>query len=167
MPLSQLERYLTQRRVQTSLPVRLYALVDGLLYGDAFGANALERCSAAIALFDETPDASLADAGPWLIDFEGASTATRQAVLELAAGAAGVSWLTTAYRFESLAKELRERLDVRMPNGGTALLRFYDARVMGDIARVLSLSQRAAFFVPTFDWLVQIHGELIRVHPDD
>ncbi|ASL42531.1 hypothetical protein bAD24_I03510 [Burkholderia sp. AD24] len=167
MPLSQLERYLTQRRVQTSLPVRLYALVDGLLYGDAFGVSALERCAAAIALFDDTPDASLADAGPWLIDFDGASMATRHAVLELAAGAAGVSWLTTAYRFESLARELRERLDVRMPNGGTALLRFYDARVMGDIARVLSLSQRAAFFVPTFGWLVQIHGELIRVHPDD
>lgn len=167
MPLSKLESYLTLRRVQTSLPVRLYALVDGLLYGDAFGVTALERCSAAIALFDDTPDASLADAGPWLIDFEGASTAMRHALLELAAGASGVAWLTTAYQFRSLARELRERLDVRMPNGGTALLRFYDARVLGDIARVLSSSQRAVFFVPAFDWLVQINGELIRVHPDD
>lgn len=167
MPLSKLESYLTQRRIQTSLPVRLYALVDGLLYGDAFGVTALERGSAAIALFDDTPDASLADAGPWLIDFEGAEMATRLALLELAAGASGVSWLTTAYQFQSLARELRGRLDVLMPNGGTALLRFYDARVLGDIARVLSLSQRAAFFVPTFDWLVQINDELIRVHPDD
>ncbi|MFM0649462.1 DUF4123 domain-containing protein [Paraburkholderia bryophila] len=167
MPVSTLESYLTQRRLQTSLPVRLYALIDGLLYGDAFGAATLERSSAAIALFDETPDASLADAGPWLIDFEDASMAIRHELLELAAGASGVSWLTTAYQFRSLTRELRERLDVRMPNGGTALLRFYDARVLGDIARVLSSSQRAAFFVPAFDWLVQINGELIRVHPDD
>ncbi|PQV51059.1 DUF4123 domain-containing protein [Paraburkholderia sp. BL21I4N1] len=167
MPLSKLERYLTQRRIQTSLPVRLYALVDGLLYGDALGASALERGCTAIALFDDTPDASLADAGPWLIDVEGSAMATRCALLELAAGASGVSWLTTAYQFQSLARELRERLDVLMPDGGTALLRFYDARLVSDITRVLSSSQRAAFFVPTFDWLVQINGELVRVHPDD
>ncbi len=52
-----------------------------------------------------------------------------------------------------------------MPDGRTALLRFYDARLIGEIANLLSFTQRIEFFVPTFDWLVQINGELKRVHP--
>lgn len=63
-----------------------------------------------------------------------------------------MSWLISAYPFRGLARELRERLDVRKPDGRTALLRFYGARVVGDIARLLSSSQRAELFVPTFDW---------------
>jgi len=161
----QIESYLAERQAHTSLPVRLYALVDALLYAGTASASTLERSSSAIAVFDGTPDASLADAGPWLIDFELASIATRRTLLELAAGASGLSWLISAYPFTSLAQELRERLDVRMPNGNTALLRFYDARIIGDIADLLSFSQRAEFFVATFDWLVQINDKLSRVHP--
>ena len=43
----------------------------------------------------------------------------------------------------------------------------HDARVVGDIARLLSFSQRTELFVPTFDWLAQVNGELMRVHPHD
>jgi hypothetical protein len=160
-----IETYLAQRQEQATVSVRLYALIDALLYAATPDASALERSTATVALFDGTPDASLADAGPWLIDFEQAPIATRSALLRLAAGTAGVSWLVSAYPFLSLAMDLRERLDVKMPDGRTALLRFYDARIISDIASMLSLSQRAEFFVPTFDWLVQINDELVRVHP--
>jgi len=51
-----------------------------------------------------------------------------------------------------------------MPDGRTALLRFYDARLMTEIADLFSFTQRTEFFVPTFDWLVEINGELMRVH---
>jgi len=162
---SKIENYLAQRQAQASLPVRLYALIDALLYARAANASALERSTAAIALFDGTADASLAEAGPWLIDFNLASIDVQFTLLALAAGAEGVSWLISAYPFRSLAHELRERFDVQMPDGRKALLRFYDARIMGDIAGLLSFSQRAEFFVPTFDWLVQINDELTRVHP--
>lgn len=162
---SPIENYLAQRQAQTSIPVRLYALIDALLYTRVPNAAPLERSAATTALFDGTPDASLADAGPWLIDIAQASIAMRRTLSELAAGADGVSWLISAYPFRSLAQELRERLDVRMPNGRTALLRFYDARLIGDIARLLSFSQRAEFFVSTFDWLIEINGALTRVHP--
>lgn len=162
---SKIDLYFAQRQLEISLPVRLYALVDALLYARAPGATALERSTATVALFDGTADASLADAGPWIIDVADASVDIKRTLLALAAGAEGVSWLISAYPFRGLAHELRERLDVRMPDGRTALLRFYDARVIGQIAGLLSFSQRAEFFVPTFDWLVQINDDLMRVHP--
>ncbi|MFG7152706.1 DUF4123 domain-containing protein, partial [Burkholderia pseudomallei] len=84
---------------------------------------------------------------------------------ELAAGPVGMSWLISAYPFERLAAELREHLDVRLPDGRTALLRFYDARIMPDIARVMRDAQRSHFFVATYDWLVEIDGRLTGVHP--
>lgn len=165
MQSSKIEDYLVQRRAQASVPVQLYALVDALLYHRTTGASVLERSPAAIALFDGTNDASLADAGPWLIDFSLAPLATRQTLIDLGAGTDGVSWLISAYPFRSLAQALRERLDVCMPDGRTALLRFYDARLIGDIAGLLSFSQRLEFFASTFDWLVQLNGELTRVDP--
>ncbi|WP_186214799.1 DUF4123 domain-containing protein [Burkholderia gladioli] len=159
------ERYVAQRQAQASLPVKLYALFDALLYARAPNTTPLQRSAACMALFDRTPDASLADAGPWLVDLD-ATTATMQRALRgLADSADGISWLISAYPLPSLADELRERLDVRMPDGRTALLRFYDARIISGIASMLSFTQRAEFFVPAFDWLAEINGELIRVHP--
>ena len=83
----------------------------------------------------------------------------------MGAGADGVSWLISAYPFPALAEELAGRLNVRMPDGRTALLRFYDARLTGEIAELFSFTQRIEFFVPTFDWFVEINGELKRLHP--
>ncbi|AQH05722.1 hypothetical protein A9R05_42655 (plasmid) [Burkholderia sp. KK1] len=159
------ERYVAQRQAQASLPVKLYALFDALLYARVPNTTPLERSAACVALFDRTPDASLADAGPWVVDLD-ATTATMQRALRgLADSADGISWLISAYPLPSLAEELRERLDVRMPDGRMALLRFYDARIIGGIASMLSFTQRVEFFVPTFDWLAEINGELTIVHP--
>lgn len=165
MQTSKIEQYFVQRQAQVSLPVRLYGLVDALLYERASGSPLLERSTSAIALFDGTPDASLVNAGPWLIDFGQTSQVVRQSLFNLGANSEGTSWLISAYPFDALADELRGRLNARMPDGRTALLRFYDARLIEDIAGLLSLAQRIQFFVPTFDWLVQIAGELTRVHP--
>jgi hypothetical protein len=157
-----IEAYFAQRQAQASLPVRLYALVDALLYGRGEPA---ERPAATIGLFDGTPDASLADAGPWLIDFAQAPASVKQSLFAMGAGSDGVSWLISAYPFPALADELAGRLNARMPDGRTALLRFYDARLMSEIAGLFSFTQRIEFFVPLFDWLVQINGELTRLHP--
>ncbi|WP_186206330.1 DUF4123 domain-containing protein [Burkholderia gladioli] len=157
-----IETYFQQRQAQASLPLRLYALVDALLYGRG---EQVKRPAATIGLFDGTQDASLADAGPWLIDFESATDSVRQVLFSMGGRADGVSWLVSAYPLPDLAHELTGRLDARMPDGRTALLRYYDARLMVEIASLFSFAQRIEFFVPTFDWLVQINGELTRVHP--
>ncbi|KVA70962.1 hypothetical protein WM36_02100 [Burkholderia ubonensis] len=160
-----IEAFFAKRQQQLTMQVHLYALVDGLLYADAADASPLQRSQSAVALFDGTPDASLADAGPWLIDYGRGSVAIRQTLSTMASGSTGVSWLISAYPIESLADELRHRLDVRLPDGRTALLRFYDARITADMATLMELTQRMQFFVPTFNWLVEVNGKLKGVHP--
>ncbi|HEF5783824.1 hypothetical protein WK80_14265 [Burkholderia multivorans] len=160
-----IEAFFLERQKQLTMQVHLYALVDGLLFADAAGGSSPRRSHAAAALFDGTPDASLAEAGPWLFDWERASGSVRHSLSAMAGGSTGVSWLISAYPIESLADELRHRLDVRLPDGRTALLRFYDARIMADMASLMELTQRMQFFVPTFDWLVEVNGKLKGVHP--
>lgn len=125
-----IEAFYFTRQQQLTMQVHLHALVDGLLFADAAGGSPPQRSQAAVALFDGTPDASLADAGPWLLDHERAGGNVRRSFSAMAGGPTGVSWLISAYPIESLADELRRRLDVRLPDGRTALLRFYDARIM-------------------------------------
>jgi hypothetical protein len=165
MSTSKIEQFVIHRRQQISLRVRLYALIDGLLYASTNGTSPLERSSVAIAIFDGTPDESLADAGPWLIDYERAPSHIQHSLNILAAGPNGVSWLVSAYPFEALATELCERLDVRLPDGRVALLRYYDARIMHDIASLFESTQRMQFFLATYDWLVEVNGQITGVHP--
>ncbi|WP_193099637.1 DUF4123 domain-containing protein [Burkholderia sp. Z1] len=160
-----IEALFIKRQQQLTMKVHLYALVDGLLYADAANGSSPQRSQAAAALFDNTSDASLADAGPWLVDYERASGRIRQALATMASSPTGVSWLISAYPIESLADDLRSRLDVRLPDGRTALLRFYDARIMPDMASLMEFTQRMQFFVPTFNWLVEANGKLRGVHP--
>ena len=141
----------------------LYALVDGLIYADA-GTVPLTRSASNAALFDLTADASLAQAGPWLIDYAACGKAVRHSLVEQAQTPQGVNWLISGHTLNTLAEELRQRLDAVRPDGSRALLRFYDARVMHGLAEVLSDMQRIRFFVPVFEWLIQLNGELIRVH---
>jgi hypothetical protein len=163
MQLFPIESYFIQRRRESTASVRLYAVVDGLLYADASGAVPT-RSEAAIALFDGTPDAALADAGPWLFDFALLGATEKKALHRQGEGGTGVSWLISGDAFTFFADELRERLDAKMPSGGTALFRFYDARIMGNVAALFSFDQRANFFAPTVDWLVQVNGQLTRIN---
>ena len=160
-----IEAFFFRRQQQLTMQVHLYALVDGLLYADAAGGSSPQRSRSAIALFDGTQDASLADAGPWLFAYEAAAGNIRRTLSTMASSSTGVSWLISAYPIESLADELRSRLNVRLPDGSIALLRFYDARIMADMVSLMEFTQRMRFFVPTFDWLVEVNGKLRGVHP--
>ena len=61
------DRLMQLRRDMPAL--RLYALVDGAQYQTQRG-QPLQACAGRCALFSGTPDAVLADAGPWLVDAE-------------------------------------------------------------------------------------------------
>jgi len=164
MSVSTIESHFAALRHQTTLPIRLYALVDGLLHAEVAGGPP-ERSGACVALFDATPDASLADAGPWLIDFENAPTPVRAALAQQAAGPSGVSWIVSAYSRGALLDHLTENLNVKLPDGRFSLLRFYDARIMPSIAALMEPTQRMAFFVVAVDWLVEINGALMEARP--
>ncbi|VWB13267.1 hypothetical protein BLA6860_00443 [Burkholderia lata] len=160
-----IEALFFKRQQQLTMTVHLYALVDGLLYANAANGSTPQRSQSATAVFDGTQDASLADAGPWLFAYERAAADIRRTLSTMASSSTGVSWLISAYPIESLADELRSRLDVRLPDGSTALLRFYDARIMTDMVSLMEFTQRMQFFVPTFNWLVETNGKLKGVHP--
>ncbi|MBD9428801.1 DUF4123 domain-containing protein [Achromobacter sp. ACM03] len=160
----QAEEHFAARLQQTNFPLRLYGLVDALLHAQVSATQPLFRSSSCVALFDGTPDEALAHAGPWLLDCSADRSAHIPALQRLAESELGCTWIVSGYAMDDLAEALRARLDVRMPNGTTALLRYYDARLADDIAALLTPEQRAAFFAPFQDWLVERNGKLIRIH---
>jgi len=160
----QVEKYLAIRQQQMPYPLRLYGLVDGLLYGEIAADQALFRSASCVALFDGTPDEALADAGPWLLDCTGDRNSHMASLQRLGDSAVGCLWIVSGYAVDDLALALRARLNAHMPNGSTALLRYYDARITDDIAALLTPAQQAAFFAPGLDWLVQRDRQLIRIH---
>ena len=161
---AQVEEYLATRQQQTPYPLRLYGLVDGLLYAEIAADQALFRSASCVALFDGTSDEALADAGPWLVDCTGDRDLHRASLQRLGDSAIGCLWIVSGYAVDDLAVALRARLNVRLPNGSTALLRYYDARITDEIAVLLTPAQRASFFAPAQDWLVERNGQLIRIH---
>lgn len=161
---TQVEEYLFARQQQTTYPLRLYGLVDGLLYADVAADRTLFRSTSCVALFDRTPDEALANAGPWLLDCSTDRDSHMASLRRLGDGTMGCIWIVSGYAIDDLAAALRERLNVRLPSGSTALLRYYDARITEDIVALLTPAQRAALFAPAQDWLVQRNGHLIRIH---
>jgi hypothetical protein len=149
-------------RMQRTQEIYLYALIDGLLYANAASRNRLMRSSAAVALFDGTDDESLADAGPWLLD--ATHEQSRPTFRELANSAAGVSWLISTASIDTLASELRPRLNVRLPDGRLALFRFYDARIVRDLSALMEPSQRHQFFSVADSWYAEANGDLVEIY---
>lgn len=160
-----IEDYLAATQQQVSHPLRLYGLADGVLHAHANPAAPLSRSSSCIALFDHTPDHALAHAGPWLLDATDPAGPDRATLKRLGCSGDGCIWLISTHSFADLADALRARLDVRLPSGATALLRYYDARISEQILAVLLITQRAEFFGPVRQWLSQCQGRLTRIYP--
>ena len=138
--------------------MRLYALVDGVQYRTYFGEPCIAQAGY-IALFVGTPDAALAHAGPWLIDSEHAGVDSLDALAALEQDAPAVTWLITPQTLEGLAQLLQLNLDVTLPDGRSALLRFWDPRVLVNLAELLEPGQREAFFGHVHEWHLLHQGQ--------
>lgn len=141
---------------------RLYALVDGTL-AQMHGFGYPEPGASSWGLFSMTADAPLAQAGPWLMDTAKATASNLTIATGLAAGAGGTSWLISRQDLRPLADALTQRLNARMPDGTVSLVRWYDARLLPEIAGVMTQKQQEMFFMPVFDWMVEVGGQLTRV----
>jgi hypothetical protein len=107
----------------------VFALVDGLQYQQHTGQQLTPEDDMTVSLFAGTKDIALAHAGPWLVDPKAARD--RLADLgELEQARPGVIWLITSEPIERLAEKLRPHLNISMPNRRSALLRFWDPRVL-------------------------------------
>jgi len=131
--------------------LRLYCLLDGAQYlartGKQYASNA-----GAVALFEGTPDAALAFAGPWLIDAASAASELIEEIVAFERASEGVSWLIAYQDREGLAQLLRLYIEAELPDGRRALVRLWDARVLANLAQVLDPDQRRGLFGHIFEW---------------
>jgi hypothetical protein len=131
--------------------LKLYALVDGVQYraqlGEPFTASEGYR-----SLFSGTIYEALAHAGPWLIDVKQVDSALVDTLAAMEQTAPAVSWLIAAQTLEGLAQLLQLNLETELPDGRTALLRFWDPRVLVTLAEVLEPTQRGTFFAHIHEW---------------
>jgi hypothetical protein len=138
--------------------MRLYALVDGVQYRTYFGEPCIAQTGFR-ALFAGTPDAALAHAGPWVIDSEYVGEEFVDALAALEQDAPAVTWLITPQTLEGLAQLLQLNLDATLPDGRSALLRFWDPRVLVSLAELLEPSQSEAFFGHVHEWHLLHQGQ--------
>lgn len=146
--------------------LRWYALLDGYQHERCTGTRLVSAPGINQALFDGTPEASLADAGPWLHDLVAdAPQADAWARLERATPC--VSWLITAMDLQGLAQVLQLKLHAELPDGRAALLRFYDPRVLANLAATLDGEQRSRFFDLIEEWHFLVNGRRVwMARPD-
>lgn len=145
--------------LQTYRGLRLYALVDGVQYTKHFEIPLTPLGEQRRALFDGTDDAALAHAGPWLVDAEHADPAHVAELVGLEQTAPAVTWLIAPIALEGLAQLLSQRLNTRLPDGRTALVRFWDPRVLASLAEVLDGHQRDEFFAHIHEWHMLHNGQ--------
>ena len=143
---------------QSQPALRLYALVDGAQYSAQLG-KPLTVHAGLYPLFAGTPDAALAHAGPWLVDVELADSALIAVLAALELAAPAVTWLIAQQDLDGLAQLLQLLLDAELPDGRTALLRFWDPRVLFNLAELLDPSQRETFFAHIHEWHLMHKGQ--------
>ena len=148
--------------------LRLYALVDGVQYQTQL-CKRFQPGSGLFPLFAGTPDAALAHAGPWLVDAALAGEAMVAELATLERDAPSLSWLIAPQDLDGLGQLLQLRLDVSLPDGRSALLRFWDPRVLVNLARTLDGPQREEFFGHIHEWHLLHEGQRVwigRQHAD-
>lgn len=147
---------------QDTESLRLYALVDGAQYQTKRGERITPK-PGFDPLFEGTPDAALSHAGPWLVDAELADSEFVAGLGELEREAAAVSWVIAPQSLEGLAQLLRLNLETLMPDGRTALLRFWDPRVLVSLAEILTVEQRHHFFGHFHEWHLLHKGKRVWI----
>lgn len=148
--------------------LRLYALVDGAQYQQRLG-QAMAQQPGMRALFAGTPDEALAHAGPWLIDAESEDASLANELAKLEAEVPAVSWIIAPQDLEGLAQLLQLKLDMKLPDGRCALLRFWDPRVLVTLVQVMDEEQRMSFFAHIEEWHMLHNGKRVwigRQHAD-
>lgn len=148
--------------------LRLYALVDGARYQTQSNKRLL-AASGLFPLFEGTPDAALSHAGPWLVDVASVAKSFFDELATLERDVPCLSWLISPQDLDGLAQLLQLKLDVRLPDGRCALLRFWDPRVLAHLAQTLDNWQREEFFSYIHEWHLLHEGRRVwigRQHAD-
>ncbi|WP_232504950.1 DUF4123 domain-containing protein [Rubrivivax gelatinosus] len=74
-----------------------------------------------------------------------------------------LSWLIAAQDLEGLGQLPQLRLDLGLPDGRRALLRFWDPRVLVDLAQTLDARQHGELFGHVHEWHLLHEGRRVVI----
>lgn len=148
-----------------------FALVDCAASPGRIGDLRYHVASAGVAarcLFAGRPEAVHADAAPWLVALP--QGALQQPVerwrLALGGTAAGVTRVWAEGGFDALFDHLQACLELRLPDGQRALMRFYCPRAWRRYGEVLTPAQQRAVLGPVQEWETTLKGCSVTVRAD-
>lgn len=142
-----------------STEVTLFALVDGLQYERYFSESLSVQHPASIPLFDTWPDSRIAFAGPWVMEMNSIMD-FREKLCELEAALPSVSWMISSSSLTELAAHFRKKMNIGLPDGRIALLRFHDPRVQKRLGEMLDNEQHRELTGLMREWLTIVDGEV-------
>jgi hypothetical protein len=171
-PLRDLLAWQQPSSVAEEQALRWYVLLDV----DAMGsweqaapllAKLTQPATSPFNLYADLEETGLARQGPRLVELT-QDLALRQMPLQELAAARGASFLAGAMPMPALAQHLHGLREVTLPDGGAALFRFQDPRVMHALAPTLNARQVAALLGPVAAWWsLDACGEVASLrHPD-
>ncbi|PHM74765.1 hypothetical protein Xcab_04292 [Xenorhabdus cabanillasii JM26] len=142
--------------------MKRYVLVDGLQYERLFDEELTYLAGLNNPLFRRYPDAEIAFAGPWLFDTTH-GTVFMEKFLTLEKTFPAVSWIYTAQSLDALIRHFEPYLNVQLESGETALLRFYDPRILHQSRNIFSQEQLTQFTQPIDEWNYWLDGQFYSV----
>ncbi|PHM45102.1 hypothetical protein Xmau_01309 [Xenorhabdus mauleonii] len=142
--------------------IKRYALVDGLQYERLFDEELTYLAGLNNPLFRQFPDSEIAFAGPWLFDITH-GTVLMEKFLTLEKTFPAVSWVYTPQSLDALTRHFEPYLNVQLESGETALLRFYDPRILHQIPDIFNQEQLTAFTQSIDEWEYWLNGQFYSV----
>ncbi|WP_052246141.1 DUF4123 domain-containing protein [Leclercia adecarboxylata] len=139
--------------------ISVFALVDGLQYERYFGEALSLQQPAALPLFDTWPDSRIAFAGPWVMEMNSIID-FREKLCELEAALPSVSWMISSSSLTELAAHFRKNMNIGLPDGRIALLRFQDPRVQKRLGEMLDNQQHRGLTGLIQEWLTAVDGKV-------
>ncbi|PHM37477.1 DUF4123 domain-containing protein [Xenorhabdus innexi] len=147
-----------QEYQKTHPDMKRYALVDGLQYERLFDEELTYSAGLNNPLFRRYPDAEIAFAGPWLFDLSH-DTVFMEKFLTLEKTFPAVSWIYTNQSLDALTRHFEPYFNVHLESGETALLRFYDPRILHQMRDIFSQAQLIEFTQPIDEWHYWLDGQ--------
>lgn len=136
----------------------LYALVDGLQFERYFGYEIGAEKGVVYPFFTTYPDSKIAFAGPWLFRLN-CSEEYRRKLAELEAKYPSVSWLLSSLTPDKLLLKFRGFSTIELPSGSCGFFRFYDPRVLRNLASWLEISEYFRLVNDVSRWVFIVNDE--------
>ncbi|NZA24923.1 DUF4123 domain-containing protein [Luteimonas sp. SJ-92] len=120
-------------------------------------------------LLERQPEAAHANKGPWLLEVptQQANPELVRWLIHVGHQAPCLAWLAAEVPFDALFDHLEAQLDLALPDGGLAMMRFWDPRAFYRLQRILTPGQLLALLGPVLEWQIALAGRPMHVRRED